>query len=284
MAAADADDADAGTVTLATWNVNSIRARLPNVVEWLTANRPDIACLQELKCEEEKLPRSELEDLGYNVAAIGQKSYNGVAILSKEPLGEVRPGLPDAPGDDQARYLEAEVGPLTVVCLYAPNGNPVESDKFPYKLAWMERLGVRMEELLAADQPAVVLGDFNVIPEPEDCHDPKAWAEDALFRLETRRAYRRLLYSGWTDALRATTSRAGIYTFWDYQAGAWQHDNGIRIDHALLSPQATDLLAGCTVDRVPRGKPKASDHTPLVVTLRRPDGAGAVGPAAYSAA
>ncbi|MCA8909876.1 MAG: exodeoxyribonuclease III, partial [Rhodospirillaceae bacterium] len=211
-----ADAAEAGTITVATWNVNSIRARLPNVVEWLGARQPDIACFQELKCEEAKLPRAELEDLGYNVAVLGQKSYNGVAILAKEPLGEVRPGLPGGDDDEQARYIEAEIGPLTVACLYAPNGNPVDSDKFPYKLAWMERLGARLDELFADDQPALVLGDFNVIPEPEDCHDPKAWAGDALFRLETRRAYRRLLHAGWTDALRAIDQRAGIYTFWDY--------------------------------------------------------------------
>ena len=258
------------TLTVATWNVNSVRARLPNVLDWLRDAAADIVCLQEIKCEDAKFPRLEIEDLGYNVALLGQKSYNGVAILSKAPIDASLAGLPGAE-DDQARYLEAEIGDLRVVCLYAPNGNPIDdAGKFSYKLDWMARLDTRLAELLETEQAVVVTGDFNVIPEDRDCYDPAAWAGDALFHLETRRAFRRLLHAGWTDALRATTARPGVYTFWDYQAGAWQHDHGIRIDHALLSPQAADRLAGCAVDRAPRALPKASDHTPLVVTLQQP--------------
>ena len=253
--------------TIATWNVNSVKARLPNVLDWLKSAAPDIVFLQEIKCETPAFPAMEIEDLGYNLAVHGQKSYNGVAILSKRPMDDVVEGLAGDDTDDQARYLEATVDDLRLICLYAPNGNPPDTDKYPYKLSWMARLRARVADLLETEQPLVIGGDYNVIPEAPDCYDPAAWAGDALFMLETRRAYRSLLHLGLTDAFRAIDTRPGQYTFWDYQRGAWQHDHGIRIDHFLLSAQAADRLEGCTIDREARAKPKASDHTPVVVTL-----------------
>jgi exodeoxyribonuclease III len=255
--------------TIATWNVNSVNARLPNVLEWLRAAQPDVVLLQETKCLDAAFPREAIEDLAYNVATHGQKSYNGVAILSRRPIEDVVPGLPGDPADEQARYLEATVGGLRVASIYLPNGNPVGTDRFAYKLAWMERLRARAEALLELDEPMVLGGDYNVIPEPIDCHDPKAWADDALFQPESRRAFRALLHLGLTDAFRALhPDAARAYSFWDYQKGAFQLDHGIRIDHLLLSPLAADRLASCTIDKEPRRKPKASDHTPVVVELR----------------
>ncbi len=255
--------------TIATFNVNSINARLPNLLAWLEAVRPEIACLQEIKCLDAAFPREPLEDLGYNVAVFGQKSYNGVAILARFRLEEVSRGLPGDPADDQARYLEAVAGGIRVASIYAPNGNPVGSDKFAYKLAWLERLRTHAATLLELDEPVVLAGDFNVIPEPIDCHDPAAWAEDALFRPESRRAFRALLHQGWTDAFRALhPDERGAYTFWDYQGGAFQLDHGIRIDHLLLSPHAADRLQRAWIDKEPRRRPKASDHTPVLCTLR----------------
>jgi exodeoxyribonuclease III len=255
--------------TIATWNVNSVNARLPNVLEWLRAAQPDVVLLQETKCLDAAFPREAIEDLAYNVATHGQKSYNGVAILSRRPIEDVVPGLPGDPADEQARYLEATVGGLRVASIYLPNGNPVGTDRFAYKLAWMERLRARAEALLELDEPMVLGGDYNVIPEPIDCHDPEAWADDALFQPESRRAFRALLHLGLTDAFRALhPDAARAYSFWDYQKGAFQLDHGIRIDHLLLSPLAADRLAGCTIDKEPRRRPKASDHTPVVVELR----------------
>ena len=254
--------------TIATWNVNSIKARLPNVLDWLKSAGPDIALLQEIKCEAAAFPREAVEDLGYNVSIAGQKSYNGVALLSKRPHDLVLDALPGDESDDQARYLEAEVDDLRVACLYLPNGNPVDGPKYPYKLAWMARLRDRVAALLETGQPFALGGDYNVIPAPEDCYDPAAWAEDALFRLETRRAFRAILNLGVVEAYRALHAGGGAFTFWDYQRRAWDLDNGIRIDHVLLSPQAADRLEACTIDREPRGRDKASDHTPVVVTLR----------------
>lgn len=260
-------------VAVAAWNVNSIKARLPNVLDWLRTARPDVALLQEIKCPAESFPRLEFEDLGYNLAIAGQKTYNGVALLSKRPIEDVLTGLPDAPtlgdqGEAQARYIEATIGgDLRVASLYLPNGNPVGSEKYPYKLAWMDRLRDHVAGLLDTEQPLILGGDYNVIPAPEDCYDPAAWSEDALFKLETRRKFRGLLSLGLIEAYRALHPTAVAYTFWDYQGRAWEADRGLRIDHFLLSPQAADRLLSCEIDREPRGKPRASDHTPVVLTL-----------------
>ncbi len=256
-------------VTVATWNVNSVNARLPNVLAWLAEAKPDVALLQEIKCLDPAFPAEAVGDLGYNVAVHGQKSYNGVAILSRRPLEDVVRGLPGDPADEQARYLEATAGDLRVASIYLPNGNPIGTDKFAYKLAWMERLRAHAAALLELDEAVVLGGDYNVIPEPEDCHDPKAWTGDALFRPESRRAFRSLLHLGLTEAFRALHPEArGAYSFWDYQGAAFQLDHGIRIDHLLLSPLAADRLVACSIDKDPRRRPKASDHTPVVVELR----------------
>ncbi len=254
-------------VKIASWNVNSVKARLPRVLEWLGAARPDIVLLQEIKCVEEAFPRLEIEELGYNVAVAGQKTYNGVAILSKTALDIEETRLPGGEEDEQARYLEAvtatDAGVLRVASIYLPNGNPIETDKFPYKLAWMERLLAHGQHLLSFEEPTVLGGDYNVILTDDDVYDPARWAGDALTQPETRAAFRRLMYSGYTDAFRVLHPELGAYTFWDYQAGAWQKDNGLRIDHLLLSPQAADLLAQSGIDRTPRGQEKPSDHTPI---------------------
>ncbi len=259
-------------LTIATWNVNSVSVRLPRVLDWLRTDGADIVCLQELKCEEARFPRLEIEDLGYNVLVHGQKSFNGVAILSRYPLEEAQRGLPDDPDPSQARYLEAVASlpgeALRVASIYLPNGNPVESQKFAYKLAWMERLNAHARELLAFEEVCALAGDYNVIPREVDCRDPGAWAGDALFQPESRARYRTLLNLGYVDAYMAADGRAGQFTFWDYQAGAWQRDNGIRIDHIALSPQAADRLVSVRIDRDERDKEKPSDHVPVVATLR----------------
>ena len=269
-------------VTIASWNVNSIKARMPNVIEWLERFSPDIALLQEIKSTEETFPFLELEGLGYNIEISGQKSYNGVAILSKTPLEIAQRRLPGEEEDEQARYLEAttetDAGFLRIATIYLPNGNPVNSskptdiDKFPYKLRWMERLTAHAEELLASEEAVILGGDYNIIPQDEDCYDPEGWKGDALFRPESRNAFQKLCFLGLTDAYRNFHSQAGAYTFWDYQGGAWQKDNGIRIDHLLLSPQAADLLVASDIDRDPRAKQKASDHTPIWCRLAVSDG------------
>jgi exodeoxyribonuclease-3 len=255
---------------IATWNVNSINARLETVLAWFEAERPDVACLQEIKCVDEKFPAAAFERLGYNVAVHGQKTYNGVALLSKTPLEDVRRGLPGDGADDQARYIEALVAgptPVRVGGLYLPNGNPVGGEKFAYKLAWMDRLNAHARALLSLEEPLVLAGDYNVIPEPADVHDPAAWTGDALFQPQSRGAYRALKWLGLTDAYEAADGAAGGYTFWDYQAGAWPRDLGIRIDHLLLSPLAADRLAGVTIHREVRGREKPSDHVPVVAEL-----------------
>jgi exodeoxyribonuclease-3 len=260
-------------VRIATWNVNSVNARLETVLGWFTEVMPDVACLQEIKCVDEKFPREAFERLGYNVATHGQKTYNGVALLSRTPLEDVRRGLPGDDADEQARYIEAVISgphPVRVGCLYLPNGNPVGTEKFPYKLNWMARLGRHAAELLALEEPLVLAGDYNVIPEPADVHDPAAWAGDALFRPESRGAFRALKWLGFTDAYMAVDGAPGGYTFWDYQAGAWPRDHGIRIDHLLLSPRAADALAGVTIHRDARAREKPSDHVPVVVELAIP--------------
>ncbi|WP_091742792.1 exodeoxyribonuclease III [Phenylobacterium immobile] len=255
---------------IATWNVNSVNARLQTVLKWFEAAQPDVACLQEIKCVDEKFPTEAFERLGYNVEVHGQKSYNGVALLSKRPMEDVRRGLPDPGEDEQSRYIEAVISgprPVRVASIYLPNGNPIDTEKFPYKLAWMGRLHRHAQDLLTLEEPLVLTGDFNVIPEPRDAENPSNWLGDALFQPETRAAFRALKWLGLTEAFLAADGAPGAYTFWDYQAGAWQRNNGIRIDHALLSPQAADALTGVSIHRDVRGWDKPSDHVPLVVEL-----------------
>ena len=255
---------------IASWNVNSINARVETVLAWFKEAAPDVACLQEIKCVDEAFPREPFESLGYNVLTHGQKTYNGVALLSKTPLEDVRRGLPGEDEDDHARYLEAVVSgprPVRVASIYLPNGNPIGTDKFAYKLRWLERLRRHAEELLAFEEPLALLGDYNVIPEPVDCDDPSAWMGDALFQPETRASFRALKWLGLTDAYLQADGRPNVYTFWDYQAGAWRRNHGIRIDHALLSPQAADRLRGFEIHKDVRGWDKPSDHVPIVAEL-----------------
>jgi exodeoxyribonuclease III len=255
---------------IASFNINGIRARLPALLDWLGEARPDVVVLQEIKCLDESFPREPIEDAGYAVVTHGQKSFNGVAILSKPPFEDVTRGLPGDELDDHARWIEATVlgeRAIRVCGLYLPNGNPAPGSKYDYKLAWMERLRDRAADLLANEECALLAGDYNVIPQAIDCYSPGAWAEDALFRPDTRAAFQRLTNLGLTDALRATTLQKDLYTFWDYQAGAWQKNNGIRIDHVLLTPQAADCLTACGVDKEIRSREKPSDHVPIWVEL-----------------
>ncbi|MBN8647933.1 MAG: exodeoxyribonuclease III [Caulobacterales bacterium] len=257
---------------IACFNVNSINARLLNVLDWLKNAQPGVVCLQELKCEEHKFPREEIEALGYNCLVHGQKSYNGVAILSKLPIEEERRALPLNEEDEQSRFLEAIISApngkaIRVICVYCPNGNPVDTPKFDYKLAWMARLIAHCKNLLELEEAFVVCGDWNIIPRPEDCHDPKAWENDALFRAESRAKWHELLNLGLTDSFMALDGRAHQYTFWDYQGGAWPRDLGIHIDTHLLSPQAADLLKSHKIWRNEREMPKASDHVPVSIEL-----------------
>jgi len=262
---------------IATYNVNSIKARLHAVTDWLQDKKPDIACLQEIKTVDEDFPREAIEALGYNVITHGQKSYNGVAILSKLPFEETRTGLPGDDSDEQARYLEAVVigakGPVRVASIYLPNGNPVMDEdgnfhtKYTYKLAWLERLRAHATSLLPFEEPLILAGDYNVIPTDQDTHDPIAWAGDALFRPETHAAFNALKWLGLTSAYEAKDGRPHEYTFWDYQAGAWPKNNGIRIDHLLCSAQAADRLQSVRIDKYVRGKEKPSDHVPFVGTF-----------------
>ncbi|MBY0611933.1 MAG: exodeoxyribonuclease III [Beijerinckiaceae bacterium] len=262
---------------IATWNVNSIRQRAGHIVDWLRETQPDIVALQELKCVDEAFPGEEIEALGYNIAVHGQKGFNGVALLSKYPLDEVRRGLPESPADGeepdlQSRYIEAvislESGVIRVASIYLPNGNPVDTPKYPYKIAWMDRLIAHARNLLALEEPLILAGDYNVIPEPRDCYDPKVWANDALFLPQTRAKFRELLALGLTEAFRATNDEDGQYTFWDYQAGAWSRNLGLRIDHLLLSPEAADRLVSVTIDKMEREREKPSDHVPVRLDLR----------------
>lgn len=256
---------------IATWNINGVKARIDTVQDWLKEASPDVACFQEIKSVDENFPRAVFEDLGYNVETHGQKGFNGVALLSKLPLVDVQRGLPGNDGDEQARYIEAGVstdsGMIRFGCLYLPNGNPLGTEKFPYKLEWMDRLIAHAERRLAEEIPFVLLGDYNVIPDRIDARNPDNWLGDALFQPESRQRFRTLTHLGLTEAVRATTEAAEVYTFWDYQAGAWQKNNGIRIDHILLSPQATDKMAGCGIDKHVRGWEKPSDHVPVWVEL-----------------
>ena len=258
---------------IATWNVNSVNARLENVLAWFESAAPDVAVLQEIKCVDEKFPAEAFERLGYNVAVHGQKTYNGVAMLSKYPLEDVRRGLPFLHADEideQSRYIEAVIAaptPVRVAGIYLPNGNPLGTEKFDYKLAWMRRLHAHAQGLLALEEPLVIAGDYNVIPEVEDVANPEAWLGDALFQPESRGAFRALKNLGLVDAYMQADGAPHGYTFWDYQAGAWPRNLGIRIDHLLLSPQAADKLAGVTIHRDERDKEKPSDHVPVVAEL-----------------
>jgi exodeoxyribonuclease-3 len=258
-------------VKIASFNINGIKARLPALSDWLDEADMDVVILQELKSIDENVPREVFEDRGYRVETHGQKSFNGVAILSRLPLEDVTRGLPGDEEDEQARYIEATVmGDKTAirVCgLYLPNGNPCPGPKYDYKLAWMDRLRARALDLLEGEEPFLMAGDYNIIPQDEDAKRPDAWREDALARPESRAAYRRLLNTGLTEAFRARVAAPGHYTFWDYQAGAWNRDDGIRIDHFLLSPQAADRLQDCQIDKAIRGREKPSDHVPIWVEL-----------------
>lgn len=257
---------------IATWNVNSVKQRIEHLVAWLKEASPDVVCLQEIKCVDEAFPALEIEAAGYGLVTHGQKTFNGVAILSKHRIEDVLRGLPGNDDDEQARYIEAVIaaptGIVRVASIYLPNGNPLGTEKFPYKLAWMDRLIDHAAELLAHEEPLVLAGDYNVIPTPLDAKTPDAWRGDALFQPESRGKFRELLALGFTDALRACDPDDAVYTFWDYQAGAWPRNNGIRIDHLLLSPQAADRLVDCKVSKHVRGWDKPSDHVPIHVDLR----------------
>jgi exodeoxyribonuclease-3 len=256
---------------VATWNVNSIRQRTEQLTVWLTERNPDIVCLQETKCLDDAFPRQAFETLGYNLAVHGQKTFNGVAILSKLKFDEITSGLPGDDSDDHARFIEATVstatGVLRVASIYLPNGNPPHTDKYSYKLNWMDRLAHYAQERLQLEEPLILAGDYNVIPTPADVHNPALWANDALFLPQTREKFRSLINLGLTDAVRATSDAGGLYTFWDYQAGAWQKNWGIRIDHLMLSPQAADRLTGAGIDKHLRSWEKPSDHVPVYIDL-----------------
>jgi len=255
---------------IAAWNINSVLARLPTALKIFQEVDADIWCLQEIKCEDARFPRFEFEAMGFNIQTFGQKSYNGVAVLSKHRIEETVRGLPGLE-HEQARYIECVIaapdGPLRVASIYAPNGNPISSDKFAFKLDFMAALRAHLQDLLKLEERFVVAGDYNVIPREVDCHDPRVWANDALFQPETRAAYRALLHLGLRDAYMQADAGAHRYTFWDYQAGAWQKDHGIRIDHLLLSPRAADQLAGVEIFKQARGLEKASDHVPIIAAF-----------------
>jgi exodeoxyribonuclease III len=257
-------------VKIATFNVNSIKVRLPILLAWLVEVQPDVVCLQEIKCPAAEFPTLELKGLGYHAEILGQRSYNGVAILSKAPARDVLVGLPGDSGDEQARYIEATIGDVRIASLYLPNGNPVETEKFTYKLAWMTRLQAHATALLAREIPFVLAGDYNVCPTDDDVYDPAGWRNDALCRPESRARFRALVNLGLTDAFRVFHREPHRYSFWDYQQGRWYRDEGLRIDHLLLSPQAADRLRAADIDKAPRGKERASDHTPVWCELESP--------------
>lgn len=256
---------------IATYNINGIKARLPALLEWLVEAQPDVALLQEIKSVDEGFPRLEIEELGYNVETHGQKGFNGVAILSKHPIEDVARGLPGDDSDEQARWIEATImgtrDTVRICGLYLPNGNPAPGPKYDYKLAWMDRLEARAQGMIASEEIALMTGDYNVIPEQRDAENPKNWEDDALFLPETRAAWRRVVNLGFSDAIRETTQANGVYSFWDYQRGAWERNDGIRIDHFLLTPQAADRLTAAGIDSTVRGREKPSDHAPVWVTL-----------------
>jgi len=255
---------------IASFNINGIKARIERILEWLPESAVDVVLMQEIKSMDETFPRQMFEDLGYNVETHGQKSFNGVAIVSKLPLEDISRGLPGDADDEQARWIEATVigeKAIRVCGLYLPNGNPVPGPKYDYKLAWMDRLHSHAKTLLSSEEPVLMAGDYNVIPQADDAHSPEKWREDALFLPDSRAAYQRVLNLGFTDAFRAVNATPLNYTFWDFQAGAWNKNDGIRIDHFLLSPQCADLLKDCQIDRHMRGREKPSDHVPIWVDL-----------------
>jgi exodeoxyribonuclease III len=257
---------------IATWNINGVKARIDTLLDWLREAAPDVVCLQETKSIDDGFPFEPIEGLGYNIAVHGQKGFNGVALLSKHPLEDVQKGLPGSDGDEQARFITALISAdgsaLRIASAYVPNGNPIGTEKFAFKLAWQKRLEDWARVGLASEESLVIAGDFNIIPEPIDAKNPENWLTDALFQPEARTAFRRLSGLGLTDALRAVEDGGGVYTFWDYQAGAFQKNNGIRIDHILLSPEAADRLAEVGVDRHVRSWEKPSDHVPVWAELR----------------
>lgn len=254
---------------IVTYNINGIKARLPRLLEYLAEQQPDVVCLQELKTSDETFPEAEIRAAGYGAVWHGQKSWNGVAVLAKgqDPIERQR-GLAGETEDDHSRYLETEVGGVTIASLYLPNGNPQPGPKFDYKLRWIDRLAARAKLLLAEETPVVLAGDYNVIPNDDDTYSVRAMQDDALMQPESRAGFRALVAQGWTDALRTRHPGGGVWTFWDYQAGAWQRDAGFRIDHVLLSPIAADRLIDAGVDKAYRGREKASDHAPTWVQLR----------------
>ena len=254
---------------LTTYNLNGIRARLPRLLEWLEREQSDIVCLQELKCADDSLPIADIEAAGYGAVWHGQKGFNGVAILTRGAApGLRRVGLPGDDSDEQSRYIEADVNGLIVASIYLPNGNPIGTEKFEYKLRWMERLRAHAEGLLASEKPTILAGDFNVVPEDRDVFSMRAAANDALVQPETRASWRQLIHQGWTDMLRALhPDDDRLYTFWDYTAGCWQRDAGFRIDHLLCSPEAADRVTAAGVDKWARAEEKASDHAPTWVVL-----------------
>ena len=255
---------------IASFNINGIKARTPALINWLKESKPDVALLQEIKSIDEAFPKETFEDLGYNVETNGQKSFNGVAILSKYPLREIKRGLPGDKSDEQARWIEGTIcasNELKICCLYLPNGNPLPGPKYDYKLAWMDRLYLRAQELLRSEQTSLMAGDFNIIPQIEDAATPEVWKNDALFKMESRAKFRKILNLGFLDAFRACNDGPGHYSFWDYQAGAWDRNDGIRIDHFLLSPTCADVLNDCKIDSDIRGREKPSDHVPIWIKL-----------------
>ncbi len=259
---------------VASWNVNSVRTRLPLLLAWLEANQPDLLCLQEIKCQEKDFPLTEITDAGFAVEIVGQKAYNGVAVISKQAVQCLARSLPKAPKiePEQARFIEVLLGDIHFIGIYAPNGNPInegsdKGDKFNYKIKWLEQLLAHARGLLAQERKVVIAGDFNIIPTKNDVWDEKGWLGDALYQPEVRALWRQFLWSGWTDAVAAKLGNAGNYTFWDYQRGAWQKNHGIRIDHFLLSPQAADCLSACVIDSEQRALEKPSDHVPVWIEL-----------------
>lgn len=258
-------------ITVATWNINSVKARLDHVLGWLDKNRPDFLFLQEIKCVTDAFPAEAFREIGYYSSVIGMPAYHGVATLSREPVTIQATALPLSPGDPedvQARFIDVAWKDWRMINIYAPNGNPLGTEKFAYKLAWLQRLQDYLQDLLDRRQKFVLGGDFNIIPRPVDARHPEEWANDALFQSESRRKWQALCHMGLTDAYRALHPAAvNAYSFWDYQARSWPRDNGIRIDHFLLSPGAADLLKECRIDKEPRGQERPSDHTPVIVVL-----------------
>ena len=253
---------------IVTWNVNSIRARLENVTQWLQETQPDVVLLQEIKCEEKDFPRSAIEDLGYNIALAGQKTYNGVAILAKKPIEDVVCGLPTFPEDENSRYIEAVVGTTRVASVYVPNGQAVGSEKYQYKMAFLERLRDHLSSILLFEEACVIGGDYNIAPEDRDVAQPELWQGEILCSPAERQHFQSLLHLGYYDALRLHHTGPGPFSWWDYRSGAWQRDHGLRIDHLLLSPLAVDRVEASGVDRAPRAKEKASDHAPVWCVIK----------------